>query len=93
MWKVIHLNKKDKTCLIRKEHGRSYPCRLAPGIVEGIQLLDYVTVKFNPVSREWTVVDYQINFPVAASIHNSYQEGLPEDEQDYIYDEKGELYE
>ena len=93
MWQVIHINKNDKTCLIRKDQGRSYPCRLAPNVIEGIQLLDYVTVKFNPVSREWTVVKYHINFPVSAAIHNSYQDGLPEEDRDYIYDEKGELYE
>ena len=92
-WKVIDINRKDKTCLIRKGKGRSYSCHLADWLADSIMLMDYVTVKFNPVSRVWMVVDYHINMKVYGAIHNSYQEELPETERDYCYNEKGELYE
>ena len=92
-WKVIHLDKLNKTCLIRKGNGSSYPCVLADWLVDGILLHDYVDVKYNPVSRVWMVVNYRINMEVYAAIHNSYQEELPEEERDYIYNEKGEIYE
>ena len=90
-WEVIHINRKDKTCLIRKGKGPSYPCVLADWLVDGVMLRGYVDVKYNPVSHEWTVVDYRINSEVYGSIHNTYQEGLPEDQQDYMYDKQGVL--
>ena len=92
-WEVIHIDKRNKTCLIQKGKGRSYPCHLAGWLAESIMLRDYVDVKYNPVSREWTVVNYRINMEVYGAIHNSYQEELPEAERDYCYNERGELYE
>ena len=97
-WQIIHINRKDKTCLIRKGNGekvtgRSYSCTLADWLIEGVMLGDFVTVEFNPVTRKRMVTDYRINTVLYARIHNSYQEELPEAERDYIYNEKGELYE
>jgi hypothetical protein len=85
-WIVIHINRRDKTCLIRKGNkGPSYPCVLTDWLVDGIMLRDYVDVKYNAVSREWTVVDYHINTEVYGSIHNTYQT----DYDDMITDNKG----
>ena len=93
-WKVIHINRRAKTCLIRKGNkGESYTCTMADWLSDCIMLQDYVDVQYNAVSREWMVTDYRINVPLTAAIHNSYQEELPEAERDYIYNEKGELYE
>ena len=88
-WEVIHINRQDKTCLIRKGKGQSYPCTLADWLVDGIMLRDYVDVKFNPVSREWIVTDYRINVEVYGAIHNSYQttiDGLMLNEEGVPYE-------
>ena len=85
-WQVIHINRKDKTCLIRKANkGRSYSCTMADWLADSIMLHDYVEVQFNPVSRVWMVIDYRINVEVYGSIHNTYQETL----DDLIFDENG----
>ena len=93
-WQIIHINKREKTCLIRKgdgekQYGKSYPCILADWLIEGILLMDFVTPKYDAVSREWIVTDYRINFPVYAAIHNSYQTNYDE----MITDEDGVPYE
>ncbi len=88
-WKVIHIDRQRKTCLIRKGKGKSYPCVLADWLVDGIMHSDFVDVKYNTVSKEWMVVDYHINFPVYAAIHNSYQTNYDE----MILDEDGVPYE
>ena len=89
-WEIIHINRRDKTCLIRKgDKGKSYPCTLADWLVDGVMLRDYVDVKYNPVSHEWTVVDYRINVEVYGAIHNSYQttiDGLMLNEEGVPYE-------
>ena len=89
-WEVIHIDRRNKTCLIRKGNkGPSYPCVLSDWLVDGIMLRDYVDVKFNPVSREWIVTDYRINVEVYGAIHNSYQttiDGLMLNEEGVPYE-------
>ena len=89
-WQIIHINRKDKTCLVRKGDGekvtgRSYSCTLADWLLEGVMLGDFVTVEFNPVTRKRMVTDYRINTVLYARIHNSYQTNY----DDMITDERG----
>ena len=85
-WQLIHINRCDKTCLIRKANtGRSYSCAMADWLSDSIMLHDYVDVQFNPMSRVWMVIDYRINVEVYGSIHNTYQDNL----DDLIFDENG----
>ena len=92
-WQIIHINRKDKTCLVRKGNGekltgRSYSCTIADHLLEGVMLVVFATVKYNAVSREWMVTDYRINVPLTAAIHNSYQTTF----DDMILDERGVPY-
>lgn len=85
-WIVININRRAKTCLIRKgDKGKSYPCTMANWLVDSIMLRDYVDVQYNAVSREWMVTDYHINMEVYGAIHNSYQTNY----DDMITDERG----
>ena len=84
-WIVIEINRKGKTCLIRKGKGKSYPCTLTDWLVDSIMLHDYVDVKYSPVSREWIVTDYHVNMEVYGPIHNSYQN----DYDQMVTDDKG----
>ena len=92
-WKVIHIDRQRKTCLIRKGKGKSYPCVLADWLVEGIMHSDFVDVKYNTVSKEWTVVNYHINMEIYGALHNEIQDTLPVAERDYCYNAEGVKYE
>ena len=58
---VIHIDKINKTCLVRNERGgKSFTCELADRVVEGIMLMDYVQVK-RTVTGKRIVTDYFVN--------------------------------
>ncbi len=73
MPQVIYLDKINLTCLVRIAPKRSIVCTMSKNIAEGIQLLDYVDVKFNHVSKEFQVVNYYVNSEVYEEIHETYQ--------------------
>ena len=89
---IINIQKSFKKGLVRTRKGKTFPVTLQDWLLDGIQLYDYVELK-KYVTGEWFVTDYHVNMEVYGAIHNSYQEQLPEQERDYIYNEQGELYE
>lgn len=88
MYQVIHLNRKDNNCLVRKGTGKAFPCSLAHWLKDSISIYDYVDIKKSNVTGEWTVVDYFINSEVAGAIHNSYQDCY----DNMVCDEGGKPY-
>lgn len=87
MRKPILINKQTRFCkgMVLTATGKKLVVNIDPRIVKDIQLHDFVELKKSAVTGELTVVDYYINFDVAASIHNSYQERY----EDMILDERG----
>ena len=82
---VIHINRADKNCLVRNEKGgKSFICEMADWLIDGIELMDYVTVK-TAVNGKPIVTDYHVNMAVYGPIHNSYQDRY----EDMITDENG----
>ena len=73
MPQVIYLDKVNLTCLVRVSPKRSIVCTMSKNIAEGIQLLDYVEVKFSHVSKEFQVINYYVNSEVTEEIHDTYQ--------------------
>ena len=58
---VIHINKVDKNCLVRKETGgKSFICELSDWLIDGIMLMDYVTIK-HAANGKQIVTDYHVN--------------------------------
>jgi len=73
---VIHINKADKNCLVRKENGgKSFVCEMADWLIDGIMLHDFVEVK-TAVNGNPIVTNYFVNNEVYGAIHNSYQTTL-----------------
>lgn len=85
-FQVIHINKKDGNCLVRKGNGKAFPCTIAKWI-DGMSVYDYVDIEKSNVTGEWVVTDYFINMEVAGAIHNSYNT------EDLVVDEDGVPYE
>ena len=85
---IIHLNRKDGNCLVKKGNGKSFVCTLAHWLKESICVYDYVEVKKSPVTGEWVVTDYSVNEEIAGAIHNSYQDCY----DDMVCDEDGVPY-
>ena len=93
MPKIINIQRQFKTGLVRTSTGKTFPVHLQDWLVDGIMHGDYVDLKKSPVTGEWYVVDYHINMEIYGALHNQLQEELPEQERDYCYNERGELYE
>ena len=58
---VIHINKLNRTCLVKIAPGKSVIAHLSKEMNEAIQLLDFVTLKKSPVTGELNVIDYFVN--------------------------------
>ena len=58
---VIHINKLERTCLVKVAPGKSVIAHLSKEMNEAIQLLDFVTLKKSPVTGELNVIDYFVN--------------------------------
>lgn len=61
---VIHINKTERTCLVRIAPNRSVIAHLPKAINEAIQLLDYVELKPSVIPGQYNVVDYWVNSEV-----------------------------
>ena len=90
---LINIQRRFKTGMVKTCTGKKFPVHLSPVVCEGALLGDYVTLKKSSVTGEWIAVDYYINMEIYGAIHNNQQEQLPEQERDYCYNERGELYE
>lgn len=88
MYQIIHLNRRDGNCLVRKGNGKSFVCTLAHWLKDSISVHDYVDIEKSQVTGEWVVTDYFINHEVTAAIHNSYQDCY----DDMVCDEGGKPY-
>ena len=77
-----------------KSKAHTFPCQITNKVArECMRLGDDAVVVKSAVTGEWLCIDYKVDTPVNYAIHNSAQEELPESQRDYIYNEKGELYE
>ena len=71
---VIYIDKVNKTCLVRIAPKRSVVAHIKnKQMSEAIQLLDYVDLKWSPISKTWNVVRYYVNQEVTEEIHETYQ--------------------
>ena len=71
---VIYIDKVNKTCLVRIAPKRSVVAHIKTReMTEAIQLLDYVDLKWSPISKTWNVVNYYVNQEVTEEIHETYQ--------------------
>lgn len=86
-FQVIHINRRDGNCLVRKGTGKAFPCTIAKWI-DGMSIYDYVDIEKSNVTGEWVVTDYFINHEVTAAIHNSYQDSY----DDMVLKEDGVPY-
>ena len=58
---IIHINKTERTCLVKIAPGKSVIAHLTKEMNEAIQLLDYVKIEKSPVTGEYHVTDYYVN--------------------------------
>ena len=70
---VIYVDKIRRTCLVRVEPKRSVVAHMSKNIAEGIQLLDFVELKWSHVSKQFQVVNYYVNREVTEEIAKTYQ--------------------
>ena len=85
---IIHINRRDGNCLVKKGNGKAFPCTLAHWLKDSISIYDYVDIEKSTVTGEWVVTDYFINHEVTAAIHNSYQDSY----DDMVLKEDGVPY-
>ena len=58
---VIHIDKANRTCLVKVAPNKSVIAHLTKEKAEAIQLLDYVEIKKSPVTGEINVIRYYVN--------------------------------
>ena len=85
---IIHINRRDGNCLVKKGNNKAFPCTLAHWLKDSISIYDYVDIEKSNVTGEWVVTDYFINHEVTAAIHNSYQDSY----DDMVLKEDGVPY-
>ena len=74
MPQVIYIDKVNRTCLVRVAPRKSVIAHIKTReMAEAIQLLDYVDLKWSPISKTWNVVMYYVNSEVTEEIHETYQ--------------------
>ena len=61
---VIHIDKVNRTCLVKVAPNKSVIAHLTKEKAEAIQLLDYVEIKKSPVTGEINVIRYYVNTDV-----------------------------
>lgn len=61
---VIHIDKVNRTCLVKVAPGKSVIAHLTKEKAEAIQLLDYVELKKSLVTGEINVIRYYVNTEV-----------------------------
>jgi carbamoylphosphate synthase large subunit len=88
---IIHLDKKNRTALVRSSKNRSFPVKMQmeDWKVECVQRGDDAIVTKSAVTGEWLMIDYSFSNAFNYAVHNSMQE----DYEDMICDERGVPYE
>ena len=88
---IIHLDKKNRTALVRSSKNRSFPVKMQmeDWKVECVQRGDDAIVTKSSVTGEWIMIDYSFSNAFNYAVHNSMQD----DYEDMICDERGVPYE
>lgn len=58
---IINIQKGIGKGIIRTCTGKKFPVTIKSSLLEGIQLMDYVTIRKSKVTGEWIVTDYFVN--------------------------------
>ena len=58
---IINIQKDIGKGMVKTCTGKKFPVTIKQSLLEGIQLLDYVTIRKSKVTGEWIVVDYFVN--------------------------------
>jgi len=59
--KIIHVDRKNLTCMVESAKGNRYPVSMAKYLADGVQIGDMAHVVKSRVSHEWIMIDYDIN--------------------------------
>ena len=61
---LINIQKNYGTGLVQTKSGKKLKVIISRELLNDVQLMDYVELKKSPVTHEWVVTDYIINFDV-----------------------------
>lgn len=82
---IVHLDKQNRTALVKNSKGESYPVKMDKYIADGVRYGDLAIVTKSPVSGEWIMIDYDINTLYNKEIDMFYA-NLPEEDNTTLED-------
>lgn len=76
---LIHIDRKNKTCLLKNKQGKSFPATMQEWLCDSIMLGDDAVVTKSQVSGEWIVIDYEVDTMTNQELDDFYNSLTEED--------------